>query len=207
MNGDAKFWDRMAKRYAASPVADEASYQTKLERTRAEMAQQSRVLEVGCGTGTTSISHAPYAGQILATDISAQMIEIAQAKAKDAGVENVTFRQATLEDLNEMPESFDMVMAHSLLHLMRDMDATIRQIYELVRPGGVFVSSTTCMADDFGWIRVISPITKVLNVLPVLSVFSQADLENSIRAAGFDIEHEWKPGPKKAVFIVARKPA
>jgi methylase of polypeptide subunit release factors len=57
------------------------------------------VLEFGCGTGSTAIAHAPYVKRILATDVSAKMIEIARANAERAGIENVTFGQAAVEEL------------------------------------------------------------------------------------------------------------
>ena len=56
------FWDRLAKRYARMPVADQAAYETKLEKTRAFLRPDSRVLEFGCGTGSTAILHAPPCG-------------------------------------------------------------------------------------------------------------------------------------------------
>ncbi len=51
------------------------------------------VLEFGCGTGTTAITHAPYVKHIRAIDISSNMIEIAQRKADAKNIKNVTFEQ------------------------------------------------------------------------------------------------------------------
>ena len=45
------FWERIAVRYSKQPVADEATYQKKLQITREFLLPNMRVLEIGCGTG------------------------------------------------------------------------------------------------------------------------------------------------------------
>ena len=75
------FWDRIAERYSKRPVADEAAYQKKLQVTREYFQPDMAVLEFGCGTGSTTITHSPYVRHIRAIDISSKMIEIAKGKA------------------------------------------------------------------------------------------------------------------------------
>ena len=76
----AKFWDRVAERYSRQPIADEAAYQKKLEVTRQYFKPDMEVLELGCGTGSTAIKHAPFVRHIRAVDISSKMIEIAEER-------------------------------------------------------------------------------------------------------------------------------
>jgi len=206
MSNTAKFWDRMAKGYAKRPVADQASYDQKLALTQAHFTPETVVLEFGCGTGTTAIHHAPHVASIRATDISGEMLAIAKAKADTAGVSNVTFEQTSVEALEAEPGAFDVVLGMSILHLVDDHAATLARIFELTKPGGVFISSTMCLKDGYGWFGLIGPIAKLFGLLPKITVFSQAELVDAISAAGFVIEHEWQPAPKKAVFIVARRP-
>ncbi len=52
MHQPSKFWDKHAERYSKSPVADEESYQKKLQVTREYLQPDMEVLEFGCGTGT-----------------------------------------------------------------------------------------------------------------------------------------------------------
>jgi ubiquinone/menaquinone biosynthesis C-methylase UbiE len=75
---DAHFWDRTSRKYAKSKIADRAGYERTLERTRALLGPNVRVLELGCGTGTTALRLARDAQSYLATDISAEMIAIAE---------------------------------------------------------------------------------------------------------------------------------
>lgn len=206
MNKDAKFWDRFAARYAKTAVADEASYQKKLVKTREYLHPDARVLEFGCGTGTTAISHAPFARHISGLDISPKMIDIAQAKATAAGVTNVEFQVGEVQDAAPLPGGYDMVMGHSVLHLLRDRDAAIGKVFELLKPGGYFVSSTTCLGDGLSFFKFIGPIGAATGLLPVLKVFTKQELQDSLTSAGFRIDDIWQPGPRKAVFIVAQKP-
>jgi ubiquinone/menaquinone biosynthesis C-methylase UbiE len=161
------------------------------------------VLELGCGTGSTAIKHAPFVRHIRAVDISSKMIEIARAKATD--IANVTFEQATVEDLRVPNESIDAVLALSLLHLLEDKEAAIAKIHAMLKPGGVFVSSTACLGDTMKWFKLVGPIGQFLGVIPTVRVFTVQELVDSITQGGFVIDHQWQPGRGKAVFIVAKK--
>ena len=59
MNQPSKFWDRIAERYSKKPVSDEDSYQKKLQITHEYLRSDMEVLEFGCGTGSTAITHGP----------------------------------------------------------------------------------------------------------------------------------------------------
>lgn len=200
------FWDRLAKRYARMPVADQAAYETKLEKTRAFLRPESRVLEFGCGTGSTAILHAPHVAQILAIDYSARMLDIAREKAQAAGVTNLDFAQATLAELDSPAGSWDVVMGMSILHLLPDRAQTLARVHELLKPGGVFISSTVCIGDASWPMRVLAPVFRALPLLPSISSLTLKQLNDELERAGFEIEHCWRPGENKAAFIVARKP-
>ena len=209
MSPSPKFWDGIAEGYARRPVPDEAAYQTKLETTQRYFEPDMEVLEIGCGTGTTALIHAPHVRHIRATDISPKMIEIARAKAADQDIDNVTFEALTVEDLAAPDATYDVVMAHSLLHLLKDKEAAIAKAWRLLKPGGVFVSSTVCLGEvwHFRLMVALAPIGRALGRLPYIAAFTADDLVASVEAAGFVIEHRWHPGPKKAMFLVAQKPA
>ncbi len=205
MAPSAKFWDKIAERYSKRPVADEATYQKKLQVTRDYFRPDMAVLEFGCGTGSTAIAHAPCVRHIHAIDISSKMIEIAQGKADAANVDNVTFEQSTIEELSHSDESLDAVLGLSILHLLEDKEAVIARIYRMLKPGGIFVSSTICLGNTMRFLKVIVPIGKFFNLIPMIRFFTAQELEDSLTAAGFEIDHRWRPGKGKAVFIVAKK--
>ena len=89
MHQPSKFWDKISERYSKGPVVDEESYQTKLKVTREYLEPDMEILEIGCGTGSTAIAHAPYVKHIQAVDVSSKMLEIAQGKADADNVKNI----------------------------------------------------------------------------------------------------------------------
>jgi ubiquinone/menaquinone biosynthesis C-methylase UbiE len=205
MSQPSKFWDRIADRYARKPVADEEAYQKKLRVTREYLRPDMEVLEFGCGTGSTAITHAPLVKHIRAIDISSRMIEIAQGKAEASNVRNVSFEQATIEEFSAPDQSFDAVMGHSILHLLENKEDAIAKVHKMLKPGGVFVSSTACIGDFMKVFKVIGPIGKFFGLIPLVKVFTTQDLKNSLTDAGFEIDYQWQPGKGKSMFIVAKK--
>ena len=208
----AKFWDGIAERYARTPIADEASYQKKLEITQGYLRPNMAVLEFGCGTGSTALIHAPYVKHIHAIDISSGMIEIARGKADASRTANITFDQSGFDDFDAPDQSFDAVFGLSILHLLENRDAAICKVYRLLKPGGIFVSSTACLGDWMKWFKFVAPIGNFFGLLPLVKVFTSEELVASLVNAGFEIDHRWQPAKGKAVFgkalfILARRPA
>ncbi|WP_299413360.1 class I SAM-dependent methyltransferase [Acaryochloris sp. IP29b_bin.148] len=205
MSQSTKFWDKIADRYAKQPIADEAAYQKKLQVTQDYLQPEMEVLEIGCGTGSTALLHAPYVKHIRAIDFSANMLAIAQAKANTQNIHNITFEQSSIDDLSIPDQTLDVVLGLSILHLLADKEASIAKIYHMLKPGGIFVSSTACLGDTMAWFKWIAPMGKFLGIFPLVKIFTVEDLNHSLTDAGFEIDHQWQPGKGKAVFIVAKK--
>jgi len=131
------FWNRIARRYARSPIADEASYERKLAMTREFLGPDVEAFEFGCGTGSTAIAHAPHVRHLRAVDFSEKMIEIARGRAAEAGADNVTFEVGDIEALDVAEAHYDVVLALSVLHLLDDRDAALTRAATWLKPGGV----------------------------------------------------------------------
>lgn len=205
MDRTVKFWDRIAERYSKRPIADEGAYHKKLEVTRGYFRADMEVLEIGCGTGSTAIAHAPYVQHIRAIDISSKMIEIGRGKANTEGITNVTFERSSIDELNVSDQTLDAVLALSILHLVEDKEAVMAKVHRMLKPGGVFVTSTACLGDTMSYIKLIVPIGKFLGLMPLVKVFTTQELVDSLTGTGFEIDYQWQPGKGKAVFIVAKK--
>ena len=206
MNQSTKFWNRIAKYYAKQPVADEAAYQKKLQITQDYFQPDMEVLEFGCGTGSTAITHAPYVKHIQAIDISSKMINIALSKAESKNINNVTFKQSTIDEFSVPNQTFDAVLGLSILHLVENKEATVTKVHEMLKPGGIFVTSTVCLGDTImKFFRYIAPIGKFLGLMPLVKVFTAKALKDCLTDTGFSIDYHWQPGKGKAVFIIAKK--
>lgn len=198
-----KFWDFMSNRYSKQPIADEVSYQKKLQVTREYFQPNMNVMEFGCGTGSTAITHSPYVKHILAIDGSSKMIEIAKDKADAKDIKNITFKLTSIDEFDAPPDTYDAVLGLSILHLLKNKDEVIAKVYKMLKPNGIFVTSTICMGDTMKFSKLIVPIGRLFGL--VLKVFTTEELKESMRNAGFLIDYEWQPDKSKAVFIVAKK--
>ena len=141
MTTSTKFWDKIADKYSKQPIADEASYQSKLTVTQEYFNPDMEVLEFACGTGGTALIHAPFVKHIRAIDISEKMIAIAQSQAETNKINNITFEQLTIEELKPENNNYDAVLGLSILHLLEDKERAIAQVYSLLKPGGIFVTN------------------------------------------------------------------
>lgn len=206
--GDARFWDRFARRYAAASIKDMAGYERTLARTAELIRGAAQVLEIGCGTGTTALRLAGEVGQLTCADISAEMITIAREKAVAEGCTNVSFRVAAPEDVTAPDGGFDAVLAFSVLHLLRDEAATLRHLYSALKPGGLLVSKTPCVDELNLFIRLAIPVMRLVGFAPHINLSNAGKLEQAMSTAGFTIVERARHGSSEKdirLFIVARK--
>jgi len=209
------FWDKMADGYFKQKIKDEESYKTKLELTRSYFNSQTKVLEYGCGSGTTALLHAPYVNHILATDISPRMIDIAKKQALEKKVGNVDFECVSIGGIDIPKQSKDVVLGLSILHLIKNRKEIMEKTYEWLKPGGRFVTSTVCINDmTIGPIfKIIVPIGQFFGLVPPVYALSRDVLVEEMKSTGFEIEKEWRPLQKNgepdksaALFLVMKKP-
>jgi len=205
MTHAAQFWDDIAPKYAASPVKDPGAYAHTLERTRSYLNGTDRVLEVGCGTGTTALKLAPFVAHLTATDFAPGMIDIARGKADASGTKNVTFEVAEAEAA-AATNTFDAVIGFNLLHLVRDLPDTVAALGRQIRPGGYLITKSTCLGGIYSPLALMILVMRAMGKAPYVNIFTAHRLESVIAAAGFEIVETGDfPARPPAHFIVARK--
>lgn len=206
---DARFWDRTSQKYAKGAIADQEGYERTLNRTRSVLGANDRVLELGCGTGTTALRLSGDVKSYLATDFSASMIALAEQKRIAAPAPALEFRTATAEALELETGQFNAILGFNYLHLVRDLPGTLRRIHTLLAADGLFISKTPCLGDMNPLIRlVLLPAMRAIGKAPYAGGFSTVDLTRYISFAGFDIlateSHSTKSHDNRP-YIVARK--
>lgn len=100
---------------------------------------QLTMLDVGAGSGTITASLAKYMpeGQVMATDISDDILERAKFHADKEGVKNISYKTASVYQLPFADSSFDITHAHQVLtHLDAPIDA-VREMLRVTKSGGI----------------------------------------------------------------------
>jgi SAM-dependent methyltransferase len=115
-----------------APITD-----TMLELTRPQPGD--RVLELACGPGSVGLAAAARvapAGEVVISDVVAEMTAIAAARAEALELQNVSTKVLDLEQLVEPDESYDVALCREGLMLVPDPARGAREILRVLRPGG-----------------------------------------------------------------------
>ena len=206
-NAPEKFWDLISSRYAASPIADRAAYETKLARIKTYLAPEMSVLDIGCATGTQCGDIAGEVRQVTGIDISGKLLAIAEQRMAQRNRGNVRFLQTDVFDESLEPAGFDLVMAFFVLHLVDDVDAALERIHALLRPGGLFISETACLGDKSKLVGGLLRFAGWLGLLPRINLLTTRRLEQSLAARGFRIVEKtrFSQRPDAEFTLIAQK--
>ena len=104
-----------------------------------KLTPEMRILDVGCGPGTisTGLARAVPQGEVIAIDVSDDVLSVAREHAAEIGVKNIRFESESIYDLPYETGSFDVVYAHQVLqHLARPV-AALREALRVLKPGGM----------------------------------------------------------------------
>jgi SAM-dependent methyltransferase len=172
-----------AAAYVASAVHAEGE---ELKQLAASMAgrRDARALDLGCGGGHVSFHLAPEVGEVIAYDLSPEMLAAVAATARQRGLANVTTRQGVVETLPFATAEFDLVASRFSAHHWQDWAAGLREARRVLKPDGraVFIDTVTpgagVLDTYFQAIELLRDPSHVRNR-------SVAEWQDALSAAGF----------------------
>jgi len=112
---------------------------------RLALTKGQRVLDVCCGSGASAIPAAELVGptgSVTGVDLADKLLELARRKAKQSGLENIEFRSGDLTQLPFDEGSFDVAVCVFGIFFVPDMDAALRELKRVLRPGGRLAITT-----------------------------------------------------------------
>ncbi len=116
--------------------------------SKADFTASTRVLEVACGTGTTSIDIArAYGCHVEAVDLDENALAVARKRAQEAGLaEKIAFQQATAMALPFADESFDVLINEGMLTVLPPAGKAkcIQEYLRVLKPDGVLLTQDIC---------------------------------------------------------------
>ena len=209
MNKSEKFWDKQAEKYAEQQQDIKLNDNMDYVSTLKYLNTDDIVLDYGCGAGIVSNAIADKVKEVHAIDISPKMIEVAQRKADELSIKNINYAPGTIFDERYQNESFDVILAFRVLHMLEDMPVVMSRINELLKPGGVFISTTTCMGEKkWAFLSIVVFLASKMGIVPQhINMFKLSDLEGLLTGENFQIvECEIMEDSIPNYYIVARKP-
>jgi arsenite methyltransferase len=104
-----------------------------------ELKPGEHVVDCGSGAGIDSLIAAHMVGptgRVIGVDMTPEMLSKARRNAAESGMTNVEFREGYLESLPIADHWADVVISNGVLNLVPDKDASLREMYRVLKPGG-----------------------------------------------------------------------
>lgn len=186
-NAAELFYDGLAAGYDDeqfnSGVSMSRTMEQKLfsERVPTLFAGTRRVLEIGAGTGIFTLEIARNCGEVLAMDISGNMLEHLKKKAAAEGIGNITAVKGNVEEM-EPAGPFSVVCAFSALEYLTDLPGFLKRLSDQVEPGGslYFITART------SFFRLFTQIGNAMRQGIWLKSHSRGQIERMLIDAGFE---------------------
>jgi SAM-dependent methyltransferase len=135
------------------------------------ITQGMKVLDLGCGDGTTAIPAAKRGAEVLGVDIASNLVAAGNARAQEAGLTNCKFQEGDASDLSELPsKNFDLVISFFGAMFAPNPTAVAKEMVRVTRPGGRIVMGNWIPNDP----------TLVAQILKISASYAPAPPEGTV---------------------------
>jgi ubiquinone/menaquinone biosynthesis C-methylase UbiE len=146
------------------------------------------VLDIATGGGHTALKFAPYVRQVIATDITPEMLSRAKKYILDQGVTNVAFGPADAENLPFEDCAFDLVTCRIAPHHFPDCARFVQEGSRVLKPGGLLLVQDHVLPEDVLSARYIDQFERLRDPSHNRA-FSRAEWQQMFDASGLDVRH------------------
>src|SRR5215208_5865505 len=164
----------------------------------AEVKSGDKVLDVGCGSGSLTLTAKRYAGRsgsVYGIDASPEMIDVARKKAKEMSTD-VVFDVALIEKLPFEDSTFDVVISRFVMHHLPDdlKQQALAEIFRVLKPGGtIFLADFQTPANP-----ILARLISLFIGHPAMMQSKVSGLIPMLAQAGFD---HLASGQTRSVFM------
>lgn len=185
-------WDRVAGIYDLTSGRRNREVNDKMVHFIASKVKaEDVVLECACGTGLITQVIQPLCRQLIATDLSVNML--AQARKKCGKASNLTVELADITHLQYPSNSFDLVIAGNIIHLLNNPKKALDELSRVCRDSGRIIVPTYVQKDGENpslWIKLL----RFLGI-PIKNSFSLKEYQQLFKDAGYsDVTYTFVEG-------------
>jgi ubiquinone/menaquinone biosynthesis C-methylase UbiE len=152
----------------------------------AQLHEGETVLDLGSGGGIDVLLSARRVGptgRVYGVDMTDEMLELARANQRDAGIENVEFLKGTIESVPLPDDSIDVIISNCVINLSAEKEAVFREAARVLRPGGRF-AVTDIVADP--WMDEATRRDMAQWTGCIAGALTEAEFRAGLEAAGFE---------------------
>ena len=154
------FWDRFAGVYDLAESINGSVYTEMCDITRRLVPAGAKVLDCGAGTGELSLAASDNADSVLCTDIE--------------------FAARNIFDLQDPDDTYDVVIAGNVLHLLTNPQGAVKEMYRVLKPGGRLLLPTFTNKNSS---RLLIGIYKKLGFAPAAN-YSPSEYKKMLEDCG-----------------------
>jgi ubiquinone/menaquinone biosynthesis C-methylase UbiE len=151
-------------------------------------APEWRALDIATGGGHTALAVAPFVREVVASDVTVEMLVAAQRFIQSRGVSNVTYRQAEASELPFGEGEFELVTCRLAAHHFLRAAQFVRESARVLRPGGWFAFIDNVTPPEARAARHINAFEKLRDPSHAWE-YSAVDWEAFCVAAGLTVRH------------------
>jgi ubiquinone/menaquinone biosynthesis C-methylase UbiE len=154
----------------------------------AQPTPTDRALDIATGAGHTALAIAPHVAEVVAFDLTPQMLEETARNARERSITNLLTQQGAAEDLPFPDDSFEIVTVRTAPHHFADIKKAVNEMARVVKVGGRVVVVDTTVPEDESLDRQINYIEKQRDPSHVRN-YTPAEWQQMLGKAGLKIYH------------------
>ena len=144
----------------------------------------ARVLDMGCGGGHVSFRTAPHVAEVVAYDLSEEMLQTVGLEASKRDLPALRTRQGSVERMPFENEEFDFVFSRYSAHHWRDLPGALKEARRVLRPRGA-AAFIDVVAPPDPLLDTYLQAVELLRDPSHVRDYAPSEWENALRAAGF----------------------
>jgi ubiquinone/menaquinone biosynthesis C-methylase UbiE len=158
-------------------------------KNASNLSEKMTVLDAGCGPGIVTEALAPYVREIVAYDLTPEMVEATRIRCENAGIQNVRYHTGMIESLPFDDEYFDRIISRLVLHHLLEPTEAFREIYRVLKKKGRLILADIISSEE-------PEKEKLHNSLEVLRdpshsrMLPESEMIKSLNNSGFDVSVE-----------------